>query len=292
MKYYIGSTSVIDNLYFPNGNTINGVAGGAGIYALAGAKLWSDDVQLVCSVGNDYKELFSEWYKTNQINMDNLHLLDEKTPVTEVYYQEDGEREENSKFGLEHYHKFEFSIDDFLEMTQQECGVYVFRNVEDRFWQPYLKRNNKKAKVLWEIAADACIPECLFKVKEILPRVDVFSLNLTEARSLFQTDDLQGVISLLHELNVPLVFLRLGKKGQIFLKDGNEEFVPSLKNAKVVDATGGGNSSSGGVLVGFCENCSLTEIGDMANRSAVMCLSQYGIPLDIPAYKDKTFQLV
>lgn len=290
MKYYIGSTSVIDNLYFPNGEIVDGMAGGAGIYALAGAKLWSDEVHLVCSVGNDYQEKFNDWYKRNNLQMDFLHFIENKTPITEVYYQPNGERQEISKYGSAYYKKFEFSCQDFLKLTNKECGVYVFRNAEDDFWKPYVQRNSKKATVLWKIAADACFPKWLSKVKKILPLIDVFSLNITEAHSLFQTQEDGELLNILHALQMPLIFLRLGKKGQVFLKEGRSYFVPSIKNAKVIDVTGGGNSSSGAVLVGWCSGYSIEEIGKMANQSAIMCLAQFGVPRDILSHRKKLIQ--
>ena len=54
--------------------------------------------------------------------------------------------------------------------------------------------------------------------------------------------------------------------------------VPAEKQADIVDPTGGGNSSSGAVLCGFCENQSPEACAKMGNLSAVMCLGQYGVP--------------
>lgn len=54
--------------------------------------------------------------------------------------------------------------------------------------------------------------------------------------------------------------------------------VEAEKNVRVVDPTGGGNSSSGGVLYGFCEGYSPVQCGQMGSKSAAMCITQYGIP--------------
>lgn len=47
MKYIIASTAVTDEIHFVDGKRTEIVAGGAGVYALCGVKLWSDDVMLV-----------------------------------------------------------------------------------------------------------------------------------------------------------------------------------------------------------------------------------------------------
>lgn len=285
MEYYFGSTSVIDDLYFADGTSELNVAGGAGIYALAGARLWASNVHLSCGVGKDYNELFGQWYLNNNIDMSSLRYVDDFTPITNVYYQSDGEREEIPKYGLEHYKKFEFTKHDFLELLQREIGLYIFRNIEDSFWEPVLKVTDRKAKVMWEIAEDACKPELLSKVETVLPLVDVLSINLSEAKKLFDMQDEEKIIAKLASYKLPLVFLRVGKKGQHFIQNGQSEFVSSITSDLVVDVTGGGNSSSGAVLIGFCENKSLKEIGRMANLSAIMCLSQHGVPKNIHKFK-------
>ena len=52
----------------------------------------------------------------------------------------------------------------------------------------------RKAAVLWEIASDSTCPECLEEVRRIAGSVDIFSINLTEARNLFGTERLDEII--------------------------------------------------------------------------------------------------
>lgn len=281
MNYYICSTSVFDNLNFKD-EIIENVPGGAGIYALVGARLWTDNVQLVCGVGNDYKEKMGDWYIENNIVMDYLREVDYKTPVNEIYYDTEEERVEIPEFGLDHYKRFETKPEEFNQLINQpDTAIYVFRNTEEKFWEGLLNTEDKKAFILWEIAGDACYSSELKIIKKILKKVDVFSLNFEEASSIFKTTNYDKIIEKLHNLNVPLIFLRLGKRGQSFLKDGETVFIPSIKTDKVVDVTGGGNSSSGAVLVGASRNEPLEKVGDMANQSAILALSQLGIPATI-----------
>ena len=69
MKYIIASTAVTDEIHFVDGKRTEIVAGGAGVYALCGVKLWSDDVMLVTGVGTDFSGIYGEWYKNNNISM-------------------------------------------------------------------------------------------------------------------------------------------------------------------------------------------------------------------------------
>ncbi len=285
MDYYICSTSVIDNLHFSNGDVKKNVAGGAGIYALAGARLWHESTKLICGAGNNYAATFSKWYRDNHLAMDYLKFVNEKTPINNVHYFDDGERIEIPEYGKDHYKKFEVTVDDILPLLDHSCGIYIFRNTASDFWLPILANHHKSAKILWEIAADACENDNLPNVREICQSIDVLSINLLEAKKLLQVETEVDAIKELKQLNVPLVFLRLGKKGQTMITEKNTIFVPSFDKGNVVDVTGGGNSSSGAVLVGYCEKRSLLKIGRMASLSASMCLSQYGVPKEIDSFQ-------
>ena len=78
MKYVIASTAVTDEIRFADGKTVK-IAGGAGIYALSGMKLWSDEVLLVTGVGRDFKDIYGEWYSKNNISMEGLIVNDENS---------------------------------------------------------------------------------------------------------------------------------------------------------------------------------------------------------------------
>ena len=89
MRYAVISAAVTDEIRFTDGTT-QIVPGGAGIYALCGIKLWSDDVEIVTGIGEDYDELHGKWYRNNDISMKGLSIKDAKSPYTVIQYFEDG----------------------------------------------------------------------------------------------------------------------------------------------------------------------------------------------------------
>lgn len=279
MKYVVASVSVTDEIRFAGGEYVEKIAGGAGIYALCGMKLWNDDVILATGVGADYSELYGSWYEKNQLSMDGLIVKDEKTPHTVIQYFEDGEREETPLYGLEHFQKIEITPEELKPYFEEETGIYIFKNSNREFWEKILEyKKNSPAKVMWEIAADATYLENKEWVKEIAVHMNILSINLTEAKALLGVEELEDVIEQLKSWGVELVFLRRGEKGSIMITPENTVIVPAEKNVKIVDPTGGGNSSSGAVLCGLCEGQTLEKCARMGNLSAVMCLAQYGVP--------------
>ena len=111
--------------------------------------------------------------------------------------------------------------------------------------------------------------------------MDILSINLTEAKALLGLEKLEDIICEFQTWDTGLVFLRRGAEGSVMITAEEYAAVPSEKDADVKDPTGGGNSSSGAVLCGYCEKKSLEECARMGNLSAVMCLAQYGVPEEI-----------
>ena len=279
MKYIIASTAVTDEIHFADGKRVEKVAGGAGIYALCGVKLWCDDVMIATGVGADFQGIYGKWYEENHISMQGLIIKDEKTPHTVINYFEDGEREEIPLYGADHYKKIETVPEDLKPYFESAKGIYIFKNSNPEYWKKIIEyKKNSSAKVMWEIGSDATYPENYQNVKEIAKHMDVFSINLTESRNMMGKDDLEEIIKEYQSFGIPLVFLRRGAAGAVMITSEEVTYVPSQKNVDVVDPTGGGNSSSGAVLYGFCEGFSPEKCGIMGSISAAMCLGQYGVP--------------
>ncbi len=280
MKYIVLSTAVIDEIHYADGTVAKNIAGGAGIYALCGMKVWHDDVGIVTGVGADYLGIYGDWYKKNSLTTEGLIVKDEHTPLTKVQYFADGERIETPKYGEDHYKKIEGTCADIEPFLSDATGLYIFKNANPDFWDNFIKLKKKypHIKVMWEIAADATIPENLVYIKEVLQYIDVLSINETEAKTLLGKESRDEVIDTLIALSLPMIFFRVGSSGSYAIQNGDVCFVPSVQDCNVVDVTGGGNSSSGGFFVGYCETGNGTESAIMGNISASVCIAQTGTP--------------
>lgn len=279
-KYLIVSTAVTDEIRKKDSPEIQYALGGAGVYALAGAKVWSDDVSILTGVGEDFAALHFEWFKNNGLSTKNLIIKDPFTPKTIIQYEDEENRKETPFYGVDHYRKMNATVREIAEaLTSDTTGMYLFKEHDEAFWEElFIFNKHKKLKIMWEINADSAHFECLNQVKNIVEKVDVFSINKNEAKALFRENDLEVIIQRLKEWNINTVFLRVGSKGAYMVTKNSTVKTSSVKDVNVVDVTGGGNSSSAGVLIGFCENRSLEEIGLMGSISAACCIEHEGVP--------------
>lgn len=279
MKYIVQSTAVWDRISLSGSSAAMEAPGGAGFYALAGMKVWEDDVGIVSGIGADYLPKFGDWYQENHLPTEGLLVKDPHSPQTLVQYAPDGERTERPVFGEAHYHSIEATPQELAPFCQDAAGVYVFKNLDPSYWEGLLPLKKKYGfHLMWEIAADAAVFENYGAVKKLAEQTSVFSINRTEALQLTQAASLEDAIAVFHGWDLPLIYLRLGSRGTCLLQKGRSVFVPSVPGLEVVDATGGGNSSTGGAFIGYCRGCSLEEIGAMGNVSASFCIEQWGAP--------------
>lgn len=280
MNYLIVSTAVIDKISHPNSekNTIN--IGGAGYYALAGARIWDIDSFISCGKGKDFNKVLEPIFTMDKIDSSAMFEINLNTPTTLVKYDEIGERVETPVYGSEHYQKFVSNISEIEKHVKDIKGLYVFKEADNEDFFKELEKLKLKYnfKILWEISSDTAIKSNINLIKKYSKFIDVFSINKSECKTLFECED-KDFIENLKALDFDLIFYRQGSKGASLISRKQCEFVPSVDKFKLVDPTGAGNSSSAAILVGYCNNKSLCEIGMMGSISAGYVISQNGAPL-------------
>ncbi len=293
-KYAVISTLVRDEITLANGSFAGEHLGGAGLYALCGAYLWSSRTLLVTGIGSDLLPMHGAWFRKNSISTDGLFVREGPSAVSMVQYAPDGERVETPRYGFSHYASLEAVPGDLEKHAAALQGVYIFKDFGPKgYWDRMLALKQRHGFCLmWELNANVANSASAPRVREIARAVDVLSLNLTEAKSLVGAANAKDAAEALMEWGLPLVFLRMGAAGAMVLANGAAQTVPAIPFGPVVDVTGGGNASSAAVLVGFCEGRPAAECAAMGNISAGLCLGQYGPPNFTPEVLQKAQQLL
>ena len=254
------------------------VLGGAGLYALAGAALFSKVPILVTGVGKDFSEKIGPWFDKNNLSKNGLRFEPHYTPRNNIDYRNANFRVERALFGEDHFKIFEPSAEDLKKVLNYARGIYIFRNLDRHFWErieEFLKKY--KFKILWEISSDCCKYEKQDELFKLLNFVNGFSLNLEEAKLIFNFSTEEDIIKALQELPVEVVFLRAGARGSYTITSQQTHFIPSLKT-KLVDNTGAGNAYSGAALVGMAKGLPPKICGAMGTISASETIKQFGPP--------------
>ncbi len=291
--YIIVSTAVTDRVYAHGAGRVEEQLGGAGVYALSGIRLWTENCCLVTGIGRDFPERHAEWFRRNRCTMEGLMVKDPHTAVSQIRYFADGERIETPPFGAEHYRKMEASPAELEPWLKSARGVYIFKECDAAYWESVLEMKQRYGfRLLWEINADSAVPERLEQVRGIAKQCDIFSINKTESLRMLSASSLEEAAGQLGKWEVPLIFLRAGEKGALMLSGGSVSSVPPVKDPVMKDPTGCGNGSCAAVLYGFCEGFGPVRCGLMGSISAAHIMEQYGPPVTTQDDTENAFTLL
>lgn len=280
MEYVIATTVSSDEIHLPDGQVIENQPGSAGFYALAGVRVFTDRVLIAGGIGPEYLPRHEGWYRDNGLSTAGLVLRSQVSPTNIITYFPDGSRVDRPNTGLDEFRALDPTVDEVFNCcTPQTKGVYVFKHLDRDYLDALIGgRLRFGYKLMWEISEDACKPENADVIESYLRDIDIFSINRHEARLLYGVDDEGEAEARLAAASPNWIFFRRGAEGAHMLAGGVCYDCPSVKNVRVVDATGGGNASSGAVLVGCCQGQSPRLAGCMGSAAAGVIISQFGVP--------------
>jgi sugar/nucleoside kinase (ribokinase family) len=280
INYVVHSNIIVDDIVLSTGEERAGILGGAATYAAAGLRLWDEHVGLVSGVGADFAAGPRTWFERNGFDLLGVTVRGPHTPRSWVRYHANGERDETPKFGEEHFACMESLASDLPGPYRTAKGLYIFRSHAPAFWNSLRLLPTRPAQtILWEIAANAALPELRAMVAANLQLVDILSINRTEALRLYQANTVEEAALSACADGASIVVLRMGSAGSLAC-DGTKMLHIPAAPVDVIDVTGGGNAFSGGFLAGFCQSSgNLETAGRYAAVAAAFAIEQYGPPL-------------
>ncbi len=279
---YVSVANIIsDDLILPDGTQRVGLLGGAGTYAAAGMRLWSNAVGIVSGVGEDFDALLGGWFRQNGIDTRGLDVRAPQTPHSTINYASDDERVEDPQFGPEHFKRMEPTLADLPPAYHAARGLYLFRDADPGYWDlvyDFQASTARRPVVVWELHAGAADARQWDAAEAILARIDLVSLNVAEARALCSLADPRDIVRKLLGAGVGAVALRLGAEGTIAADREARWHIP-IYPVEVADVTGAGNAFTGGFLVGYCmSGGDVRRAGCCGAAAASFMLEQFGPP--------------
>ena len=282
MSYIISGSTLVDDIIYPNGQSVTGQLGGS-IYALTGIKPYDDDVLFVTTAGPDFADYFGEFYRRNGLPMAGVQSVLPHTRHNILAYDTEGRWHEYSKHGVD----FELTWSNTSRIQAAHIlphispltrGIYFESAVREPIWRdlPAIRAAAPQAKLMWELLPSDCdAPNRHAAIRKLIQRIDIYSLNLPESMVLFGTTSEADSIAAIIALGTPCLF-RVGTRGAYMIQDGRAWFAPSYDLDATVDPTGCGNCATGTALYGYAEGLHPLRTVVMANLAAALNARQYG----------------
>lgn len=272
----VAACVLIDDIVRRNRADIHDMPGGAGLFALSGAALFSANTVLTTGVGEDFGALLGGWMVRNGLSDSGLRVAVERTPRNLIFYREENKRTEVPIFGVEHFAACEPTAEDVAAQLPRARSLYIFRDTDAVFWSGVKAAcAQNRPTIMWELSLDACNSESRADVEKLAGFVDAISLNQIETQQLLSETSEEKLVEGLRGLGAKIIFLRLGPQGSMTITPSAVQFIPGLP-VTPADVTGGGNAYSGAAMVGLAQGLSPQICAAMGTAAATITITRSG----------------
>ena len=238
----VGSTA-LDSIKTPHAENPR-LLGGSASHAAVAASFFAP-VKLVGVVGADFPKKYVALYKKHRIDLTGLQMEEGKT------FHWSGEYEvnmNNRRTLLTELGVFEKFTPHLPEKFKQSPFV-LLANIAPALQHHVLDQMTRPKFVVAD-TMDLWLNIALQDLLRLLPRVDGFVLNDSEAHQLTKEDNVFAALRKIHKLGPRYVIIKKGSHGSILSGPKGCFICPAYPLHKVVDPTGAGDSFVGG-LMGF-----------------------------------------
>jgi sugar/nucleoside kinase (ribokinase family) len=236
----VGSTA-LDSIKTPKAENPR-LLGGSASHAAVAASFFSP-VKMVGVVGDDFPKRYIELYRRHKIDLEGLQILPGKT------FHWSGEYElnmNNRRTLLTELGVFE-TFNPTLPKSYQASQFVLLANIAPAL-QHHVLNQMRRPKFVVADTMDLWLNIALPDLLKLIPRLDGFVLNDSEAHQLTKEDNVFAAMKKIHKLGPKYVIIKKGSHGSILSGPRGFFICPAYPLHCVMDPTGAGDSFVGGMM--------------------------------------------
>lgn len=236
----VGSTA-LDSIKTPQSENPR-LLGGSASYAAVAASFFSP-VQLIGVVGKDFPRRYVQLYRRHHIDLEGLQILPGKT------FHWSGEYEanmNNRRTLLTELGVFE-TFTPTLPAAHQKTPFVLLANIAPAL-QHHVLNQVQRPRFIAADTMDLWLNIALPDLLKLIPRLDLFVLNDSEAHQLTKEDNMFGALKKIHKMGPRYVIIKKGSHGSILSSPRGLFICPAYPVHKLVDPTGAGDSFVGALM--------------------------------------------
>lgn len=237
----VGSVA-FDTIETPRG-TAPFVLGGAASYFSVSANFFTK-VALVAVVGEDFPDEHRQFFKSKGI--DTTGLVTQKGGKT-FYWKGRYHQDLNTRDTLEVHLNVIADYQPELPLDYRDTP-YVFLANSSPVTHLKVLSQMRQPQLVMADTMDFWIETQRDALIELLPKLDGFVLNDSEAKLLTEEDNLITAGEKVRAMGPKFVIIKKGEHGSILFSKDGIVVLPAFPAANVVDPTGAGDSFAGGIM--------------------------------------------
>jgi sugar/nucleoside kinase (ribokinase family) len=241
MSVLIVGTTALDSIKTPTAENPR-LLGGSASHAAVAASFFSP-VKLVGGVGEDFQKKYIELYRRHKIDLEGLQTLPGKT----FHWSGEYELNMNNRRTLLTELGVIKTFSPVLPASYQNSQFVLLGNIAPALQHRVLDQM-KKPKFVVADSMDLWLNIALDDLLKLLPRIDGFVLNDSEAHQLTKEDNVFAALKKIHALGPKYVIIKKGSHGSVLSGPKGFFICPAYPLHRVVDPTGAGDSFVGGMM--------------------------------------------
>lgn len=255
----VGSTA-IDNIETPWAKRKN-LLGGSASYACAAASFFTS-VGLVGVVGEDFPPDYLDLYRRLGINLEGLQVQPGRTFRWSGAYEENLDQRRTLCTELNVFATFRPE----LPPTYRAAPFLFLGNIAPDL-QAHVLEQVRRPRFIVMDTMDLWITTTVEALRAVIARVDLLTLNESEARHLSGKHSLIKASRRLLELGPKYVLVKKGEHGSILFSRDGIYLMPAYPLEDVQDPTGAGDAFAGGFMGALAAG---GRVGENAIRKAML----------------------
>jgi len=241
MSVLIVGTTALDSIKTPTAENPR-LLGGSASHAAVAASFFSP-VKLVGGVGEDFPKKYIGLYRRHKIDLEGLQTLPGKT----FHWSGEYELNMNNRRTLATELGVIETFSPTLPVSYQNSQFVLLGNIAPALQHRVLDQM-KKPKFVVADSMDLWLNIALDDLLKLLPRIDGFVLNDSEAHQLTKEDNVFAALKKIHALGPKYVIIKKGSHGSVLSGPKGFFICPAYPLHQVVDPTGAGDSFVGGMM--------------------------------------------
>ena len=236
----VGSTA-LDSIKTPNAENPR-LLGGSASYAAVAASFFSP-VKLIGVVGEDFPKEYLRLYQRHKIDLEGLQILPGKT----FHWSGEYEANMNNRRTLATELGVFETFTPTLPKAHQDTPFVLLANIAPAL-QLHVLDQMRRPKFVVADTMDLWLNIARADLMKLLPRLDGFVLNDSEAQQLTKEDNVFAALKKIHKLGPKYVIIKKGSHGSILSGPKGFFICPAYPLHTVEDPTGAGDSFVGGMM--------------------------------------------
>lgn len=297
MSLLIIGTVAFDEIETPFANS-GKIIGGSGTYAALSAARFTDGIDIVSIIGEDFGD-------------DNLKLLAERGIGTSGVEQVAGEKtffwrgryhnDMNSRDTLETQLNVLAQFDPEVPQELRNARFLMLGNLTPAVQMKVLKQMNKRPELVIMDTMNFWMDSAWDELLEVIAEVDVLTINDEEARQLSGEYALPMAAKKIFTMGPKYLIIKKGEHGALLFHQDKIFYAPALPLEKVFDPTGAGDTFAGG-FIGHLAHSQEINFENMkraviyGSAMASFCVEEFGperlLNLDRKAIHERVMQFI